>query len=232
MKAIAIRILHHVVWRLRALVHLFLPAHPPTERRITYQRPAIRHVFQPGQRVLDIGSGGDPFPEATVLADRYLEPTVHRADRFRRDGKPVVICDIAALPFRERAFDYVVCSHVLEHVADPIAACGELQRCAGAGFIETPSRMKDMLFAWADGRHRWHVVAIARRLVFFEYSRRELEGVRSPVWRDLILGPVYHPLQTVFSRNEDLFNVLFEWKTGFDVTVLRLDGSTRSLSER
>src|ERR1051325_7871532 len=44
-------------------------------RRFDYQRRHVGFDIRPGERVLDIGSGGDPFPHATLLADRFMEPT-------------------------------------------------------------------------------------------------------------------------------------------------------------
>lgn len=197
--------------------------------RYMYQKNLISYRPQTGNMVLDIGSGGDPFPYATVLADRFLEPSNHRFDTFRHDGKPVVICDIHALPFARHHFDYVVCSHVLEHVDDPIKACKELQRVGRAGYLETPTFMKDALFSWAKGMHKWHVVTIANRVVFFEYSDRQLEGTRSSIWRKTILGEIYHPLQTMFNNNQDIFNAALEWHDGFRVTVMHLDGTVDDL---
>lgn len=214
----------------RVLLPLLRPAEPPASSRFAYQQHYLRHSFVPGESVLDIGSGGDPFRYATVLADRYLEPRRHRSESFRAEGRPAVICDIHQLPFADQQFDYVVCSHVLEHVDDPVKACRELQRVGKAGFIETPTLMKDALFAWADGMHKWHVSSIANRLVFFEYSPRQLAGVQSRAWERIIFSSVYHPLQSVFNKNQDLFNVMLEWRGHFDVLVLRLDGSVESLS--
>jgi hypothetical protein len=218
--------------RLRVVSYaLRRPLHPD-ESRAGYQQAHLRFRFAPGMRVLDIGSGGDPFPHATVLADRYLEPTRHRASAFRAEGRPVVICDIHHLPFAADTFDYVVCAHVLEHVDEPGLACAELQRVAGAGLVETPTLMKDVLFAWARGMHRWHLTAIARRLVFFEYSERQLDGIGRPAWQEVIFGAPYHPLQAAFAENQDLFNVIFEWSGGFEVTVMWLNGEVREYSAR
>jgi len=215
--------------RLGVVALAFRSAAEANEPRYLYQQQFIRHQFRPGERVLDIGSGGDPFPQATILADRYLEPTSHRSSRFDSQGKPVVICDIHALPFPDQAFDYAVASHVLEHVENPLHACRELQRVARAGFIETPAILKDTLFAWAKGMHKWHVVAIANRLVFFEYSQRQLEGIRSSAWHHLIFGSCYHPLQEAFKDNQDLFNVMLEWRGSFEVTVMKTDGTVQLL---
>ena len=140
-----------------------------------------------------------------------------------------MICDIHELPFADQLFDYVVAAHVLEHVDNPIQACRELQRVARAGFIETPALFKDALFAWAKGMHKWHIVAIGNRLVFFEYTNRQLEGIRCDAWHRLIFGSSYHPIQEAFNNNQDLFNVMLEWEGAFDVTVMKIDGSVQVL---
>jgi hypothetical protein len=118
---------------------------------------------------------------------------------------------------------------VLEHVADPITACGELMRIGKRGYIETPTLGKDGLFGWAKGMHKWHVVSTANRLCFFEYGERQLEGIRSHVFRDMVLGQITNPLQPVFFENQDFFNVMFMWKKSFPVHVFYLDGRVRTL---
>ena len=90
-----------------------------------------------------------------------------------------MVCDIQQLPFPDQRFDYVICAHVLEHVKGPISACRELQRVGKAGFIETPTLMKDALFSWAKGMHKWHLVAMRDHLFFFEYDERRAEGIRA-----------------------------------------------------
>jgi|SRR5579859_719013 len=224
--------LRRVRARLRGLSYFFRSPHTPDESRFGYQPQHIHYQFKPGANVLDIGSGNDPFVHATVIADRFVEPTHHRSTRFQTAGKPLVICDIQALPFARSSFDYVICSHVLEHVDNPILACSELQRVAAAGFVETPTLMKDALFSWARGMHKWHVIAVARRLVFFEYGPRQLDGIASQAWWDLIFGPVYHPMQDAFNNNQDLFNVMLEWNSDFEVMVMRLDGSIESVGDQ
>ncbi len=207
------------------LFYSFIQPHHPDESRYSYQKEYLEHQFSPTERILDIGSGGDPFPYATLLADRYLSETEHRATDFRSNGKPIVICDIHDLPFCEKAFDYVVCCHVLEHIKDPIRACSEIQRVGKAGFIETPRLIKDVLFNWAEYiHHSWHVERINRNLIFFEYDYRLKKGINSSAFWNLIFGPVYHPMQDVFNHNQDIFNIIFEWIEGFDVIVFKQNG--------
>jgi len=200
------------------------PRWPGEDDRFGYQRLHVRFDIPPGSKVLDIGSGGHPFPPATVLADRFIEPSRHRVSGFVRHGKPLVVADVDRLPFRDKSFDFVYCSHLLEHVDNPIRACAEIVRVGRRGYIETPSICTDVLFAWAGGMHRWHIAAASTNLCFFEYSPRQIEGIRSPAWRDILSGKWYHPLQEAFYKNQDIFNVMFPWEGGFSVYVFRRDG--------
>ena len=176
----------------------------------------------PGAIVVDVGADNHPFPKATILCDYHFDIALQHRSPNARNECPLVVCDVTALPFREKSVDFICCSHVLEHVDDPLAACSELQRVAKAGYIETPNFMKDVLFSWAYGMHRWHTVAINNALYFFEYTERQAKGIQSSIWRDMILGSTYHPMQDVFDDNQDLFNTMFSWKDSFICVVHRL----------
>jgi SAM-dependent methyltransferase len=206
------------------------PTWPGEYNRWGYQSLYVDLKFAPNDRVLDIGSGGDPFPYSTHLVDRYLEPTPHRNATLARDVRPLISADIQSLPFLDKSFSFIYCSHVLEHVDDPIETCKEIIRVGQGGFIETPTMGKDILFAWTNHTHKWHVVSCESTLCFFEYSPRQSAGIGSSAWRDIINDSHYHPLQEAFYKNLDIFNVLFTWKDRFSVFVFRRDGSVESLN--
>jgi SAM-dependent methyltransferase len=91
--------------------------------------------------VLDVGSGDKPSWRADVLLDRYTGAE-HSAQRSghaaARVTRPLFDADAADMPFRDGAFDYAICSNLLEHVGDPVAVAAELTRVARAGYIEVP----------------------------------------------------------------------------------------------
>ena len=99
----------------------------------SYQQRYVAFDIEPGQRVLDIGSGGYPFPYATVLADRFVDNSPCRCERLVTTSTPLVVSDIHELPFGDKSFDFVYCSHLLECVTDPIAACREIMRVGKRG---------------------------------------------------------------------------------------------------
>lgn len=90
--------------------------------------------------VLEVGSGGNPFPRSNVLLDAY-EVTRERHYQPLVEDRPIVLGMVEDMPFRNDAFDYVVACHVLEHSTDIQATLRELQRVARAGYtnVRTPS---------------------------------------------------------------------------------------------
>ena len=195
--------------------------------RFEYQMRYNSFDIQSDGEVLDIGSGHHPFPKATILSDLYTKPTVHRHAELVKDSRPLFILDIHNLPFKDKSIDFVYCSHLLEHVDDPQRACSEICRVGKRGYIETPNFMKDALFSWAYGMHKWHTVAINNELHFFEYTERQARGIQSIIWEEMILGPTYHKMQDIFFDNQDLFNTMFNWKDEFICVVHRLNKSGR-----
>lgn len=57
-----------------------------------------------------------------------------------------VYYDGGRFPFEDGAFDYVICSHVLEHVPDVAAFCAELFRVASKGYVEYPLIYYDFVY--------------------------------------------------------------------------------------
>jgi len=88
--------------------------------------------------VLDVGSGGTPYPRSDVLLDR-LTGAEHRCGDSMMIDRPAVFGDAQKMPFKDKAFDFVVASHILEHMAHPEKFLKELQRVGKAGYIETPN---------------------------------------------------------------------------------------------
>lgn len=104
--------------------------------------------------MLEIGPGHEPFPVAdgatVTYADKSVEggrdqtwPELEGAPRGP-DADVDVDLDVGGLrAFDDESFDAVVASHVLEHLADPIAAIGEIHRVlrpGGLAAIVMPDR--------------------------------------------------------------------------------------------
>jgi len=131
-------------------------------------------------RVLDVGGWAEVFPRANVVLDANPYSTrkiVHRdmPECFAEDtwfsGD---ICTAATWRrFRDKEFDFSICSHTLEDVRDPIFVSSQLIRVSRAGYIEVPSAFRETCKASSTDisagydHHRWIVdVDDAGRLVF------------------------------------------------------------------
>jgi len=74
-----------------------------------------------GQRLLDVGCAGGNQQA------RSLACTVIGLDEDPA-ARPTVLGRAGDMPFAAASFDYVVCHHVLEHIADPVPALREVAR--------------------------------------------------------------------------------------------------------
>jgi SAM-dependent methyltransferase len=101
--------------------------------------------------VLEVGSGGNPYPRSNVLLDAYNETRERHWDPLVHD-RPTVISFGENLPFKDKVFDYVIAAHVLEHTPHPEKFLAELQRVARAGFIETPDAFMERINPYKDHR--------------------------------------------------------------------------------
>lgn len=106
---------------------------------------------RPHALVLEVGSGGNPYARANVLLDAY-EVTRERHWVPLKADRPTVLGFVERLPFRDKVFDFVIASHVLEHSADPDRFLAELQRVAKAGYIETPDAFMERINPYRDHR--------------------------------------------------------------------------------
>ena len=188
--------------------------------------------FRPGDLVLDVGSGNDPHPRADLLCDKFVLDDSEREGRLVVD-RPLIGGDLEALPLKSQSIDFVIASHVLEHVKDPAVAIAELQRVAKRGYIETPAEFGGKLMDLPG--HRWYVREEAGTLVFTGKSKgmfddhlngvcfglwHQDKGYMQFFWNHLDLFFVRHRWEGRIShRVEPLAGELFEPETFFHSNV-------------
>jgi len=105
----------------------------------------------PEALVLEVGSGGNPYPRANVLLDAYEETRERHWVPLIVD-RPFVYGFVEHLPFKTGAFDFLIASHVLEHSPEPEKTLAEFQRVARAGYIEVPDAFMERVNPYKDHR--------------------------------------------------------------------------------
>ena len=99
-------------------------------------------------KILDIGCGYTAHKNASVIAD------IQDLSNFYENKNFVKITE-KKLPFKDKEFDFVIASHVIEHVEDFEFFIKELERISSKGYIELPSRLGDNLVFENKNDHIW-----------------------------------------------------------------------------
>jgi SAM-dependent methyltransferase/uncharacterized protein YbaR (Trm112 family) len=158
----------------------------------------------PDDLVLDVGSGHSPNPRSDILCDRYIEDDTERGGSIRVD-RPLIVADGHNLPFKDKAFDYVIASHIIEHMDDPARFCSELARVAKRGFIASPTELAEHMFYWSF--HKWYVNKLGNRLVL--HPKVNVPNIFGDLF-DYFYE--YNPWFARFHRSvPDLFWMEYEW---------------------
>lgn len=206
----------------------------PAKDRYSYQKHLINFGIKEGEKVLDIGFGGYPFPLATHLADLYEGETTHRFEKLKRDHRPFTVCGVEATPFSDKEFDFVYCSHILEHVDNPAKACEELMRIGKRGYIETPSKISDVMFNFTKlpNHHKWHTQLMDNTLIFIEWKNSERRDFGIDYFFNQYHSKWKNPYQELMYNNRDLFVSMLLWKDSFDYIVINKNGDIVNYSKK
>ena len=101
--------------------------------------------------ILDIGCGYNANKFAKVICD------VQDLSNHYQDKKFIRLSE-NKLPFKDKEFDYVILSHVMEHVPNLLEFKDEIVRIAKAGYIELPTKLNDNIVFGCDEEvygHKW-----------------------------------------------------------------------------
>jgi SAM-dependent methyltransferase len=168
----------------------------------------------PSALVLEVGSGGNPYARANVLLDGY-EDTRQRHWAPLVADRPTVLGFAERLPFRDKAFDFVIASHVLEHSTQPERFLCELQRVARAGYIEVPDAFMERINPYRD--HRLEITVRDGRLVI----RKKRGWIEDPAVVELYehdAKPIV--TQHLIPRHPFAFHVRYYWRDKIDFIVV------------
>ncbi len=185
-------------------------------------------------KVLDVGPGGYPLPRANAFVDR--DNANLKRIQYVRDGQFIhddFSTGLASIP--DKAFDYVWCSHVFEHVPDVIAAAAALSRIAKRGTLIVPSAWKESINNFEETEHIWQCLPNPTEggsPIFIrnpEYAMKQLRNadVQKIMSRAFRTGPSNRideegrHLRTWWYRNEVSLDVVHHWTGSLNLTVVQ-----------
>lgn len=173
-------------------------------------------AIDPAWTVLDVGPGKFPLACATHYAD------VTEENRNLLEGKPFHLIRTAeSLPFADDQFDFVYCSHVLEHTDSPVRAFDEIYRVGKRGYIEVPSVMLDFMMQHGETHPKWACWQSGSQSIVFLRKTQE----QNRVFTDPTVGAFFHGtvhtttkltayergIRFFFWRNQQVLNICMPW---------------------
>ena len=164
------------------------------------------HARGPSAKILDVGGWFAPCRLATDMLDIMPFETLNREAAYgpgelRIEKARYIQADLGKidrLPYPDKSFDFVVCRHTLEDIANPVAISKELVRVAKAGYLETPHRVYESTRGverpWWAGHyhHRWLVeMDPAQNKITFQFKPHNLHhhpgfSFWCPPWRKVL----------------------------------------------
>lgn len=185
------------------------------------RNPLSRHDLHINTKdyVLEVGPGHNPTYRANVISEKFLLDNYNRCgDLHIYPHQKLVHAPGEDLPFKDKEFDYVICNQVLEHADDPAKFISEITRVSKRGYVETPSLIGEFLFPKES--HRWVILYIDNKLVFFEKSK--MENNYKCDYGEIFLNYLPYqslPYKSLWFTDGDLMINRCEWKDSIDFIV-------------
>ena len=153
--------------------------------------------------MLDIGCGYSPNEHANVIAD------VQDLSSFYQERDFVQILG-NELPFKDKEFDFVVTSHVIEHVDNPELFIKEIVRVGKSGYIEVPTKLEDNLVFENKKAHLWH-------LEFDDIDQQLIIKKKIQVFEPILTVSAINKFRKYFS---DSLIIQLLWKDKIDFKII------------
>jgi len=169
----------------------------------------------PNWKVLDIGCGYTANENATVVSD------VQDLSNFYKNKKFVKITE-KKLPFKDNEFDFVITSHVIEHVDDFQFFISEIERISKKGYIELPTKLGDNLVFENSNDHLW----------MFEYDDNSnilLASKKQEFIEPFVSVSTAKKLEKIF-RQSLILEIIWSEKIDYKILSNEIDGAFKRIN--
>ena len=159
-------------------------------------------------KILDIGCGYRAHDKASTIAD------IQDFSNYYKDKKFVQIKE-KKLPFDDNEFDFVIASHVIEHIKDFQFFIKEIERISSKGYIELPTRLADNLVFENKTDHIWwflfddlknELVATRKKQILDPFITVSMSKTLEEIYRDSFVIELYWEKKIEYQISEqDLY---------------------------
>lgn len=182
--------------------------------------PKLITNILPTDKVLEIGPGASPHPRSDIFLELKMDSEEAYVRQFGQNkklqtDKEVVFYDGIKFPFADKQFDYVICSHVLEHVPDVEGFLSEIFRVGKKGYLEYPLITYDYLLNYEVHLNflKWN----GKSLLYKKKNTTHLNEFK-PV-QEFFLRTVERDFDTYFKKIPQFFIEGFEWENSFPIST-------------
>ena len=187
------------------------------KKSLNMQEMLIKKYLDTNKKILEIGCGSG-FLIKDLQNYGYnvfgVEPSIQAVELARNKGLDVT-CDIfPGKLLKDKKFDLIIMSHVLEHIKDTNEIINEVKKHLNPGglflLIQTnykgivPRLKKDNWYAWVPDQHNWHFTpkGLAKLLEKEEFKILKTE------YSTIVHGDIISFICMIIPRAGDQFHLL------------------------
>jgi len=172
-----------------------------------------------GDRVLEIGPGGNPFSRSDVFLDINHKSNEEKLAQYGSNSdvkynKPLYYYDGGKIPFNDNDFNYVICSHVIEHVENIPNFITELIRIAPKGYLEFPSPYYEYLYNFSVHKNFIYYNREEKIIYFVKKNNRLKEFEKCT---DFFKQTLMKGYTDIIDNNKELFINYLEWQNNINI---------------
>lgn len=167
--------------------------------------------------IVDIGSGHKPHNNVDLCLELKDASKDHRWKKEIKKDRTVVLYDGNFFPFKNKCFDFSICSHVLEHVDNPKIFLEEISRISKKGYIETPNEISEQLFTPYD-KHKW-VIYERNNKLFIRKKIQENESKFGKLF-DFLIDNEKKFRKRFYLNHKQLFLTRYSWSDKVDFEII------------
>ncbi|MHB8121810.1 MAG: class I SAM-dependent methyltransferase [Desulfuromonadaceae bacterium] len=184
--------------------------------------PELIKNIKTTDKVLEIGPGGNPHPRSDVLLEKIFNDSGEAKEQRGNAPelltiKKVVFYEGNVFPFEDNEFDYIICSHVLEHVDNIEQFMSEVFRVSSKGYLEYPTIYYEYLYNFQV--HVNFIKFNSNTLYYLKKSETEVYKFK-PI-QNLFLQSLNKGYSKYVDDLKDVMFEGFEWSNEFHIKKAR-----------